>query len=197
MPLMGKLFARQTRRLDRRGGYARGLRMTPPERLTIDATVAFDFLDPEAERHEHATALFELAERGEVELATAPQGYRLDLTRGRSDKQLREAFEREEVRATRQVARVSEVTYPGADLIVGHYVQGFAEAWDRIAENWPRAPGPADRLHVETHIVEGRDVFITDDKRLLAMCRRLNENGFSIVAMPIAEFLAERRAGEP
>jgi hypothetical protein len=40
-------------------------------------------------------------------------------------------------------------------------------------------------------------VFITDDKRLLAMCRRLNENGFSIVAMPIAEFLAERRAGEP
>jgi hypothetical protein len=133
MPLMGKLFARQTRRLDRRGGYARGLRMTPPERLTIDATVAFDFLDPEAERHEHATALFELAERGEVELATAPQGYRLDLTRGRSDKQLREAFEREEVRATRQVARVSEVTYPGADLIVGHYVQGFAEAWDRIA----------------------------------------------------------------
>jgi hypothetical protein len=41
---------------------------------------------------------------------------------------------------------------------------------------------------------DGRDVFITDDKRLLVMCRRLREeHGFPIVAMRIADYLDERR----
>lgn len=167
-----------------------------PERLTIDASVAIDYLDREQDRHALAVELFELAERGEVELATAPQGYRLDLRKGRAAaEQLRAAFERQEVgQQARQIARVSEVTYVGEDLIVGHYVEGFVEAWAAIAEGWRRAPKPADRFHVETHIAEGRDMFLTDDKRLLTMCRRLREeHGFPIVAMSLADYLGKRR----
>jgi hypothetical protein len=168
--------------------------MDSPDRLTIDVTVARDYLDSRRSRHADALALFELARSGELELAAAPQGYRLDVEGDLAEK-LRGVFEREEVRPTRQVARVSEVTYPGSDLIVGHYVEGFVEAWAQIAENWPNAPGDADRLHVETHVVEGRDVFITDDKALLTMCRRLcDEHGFAIVAMTPGEYLARRAA---
>jgi predicted nucleic acid-binding protein len=164
-----------------------------PERLTIDASVWIDYLDSESERHALALALFELAERGEVELWAAPQGYRLDRMRAESVEQLREAFEREEVNQARQVARVSEVTFPGEDQFPGHHVEGFVEAWATIAENWPKAPGPADRFHVETHMVEGRDVFITDDKRLLKMCRLLSDrHGFSIEAMPLGDYFARR-----
>jgi hypothetical protein len=73
-------------------------------------------------------------------------------------------------------------------------VEGFVEAWGEIAAGWPNAPGPADRFHVVTHIAEGRDVFLTDDKRLLVMCRRLHEeHGFPIVAMRLADYLNERR----
>jgi hypothetical protein len=168
-----------------------------PERVTIDTSVWIDYRDPEGGRHPLALALFALAERGEVELWAAPQGYRLDLTRADSAEQLSEAFERNEVRQARQVARVSEVTFPGEGLIVGHHVEGFVEAWASIAEGWPKAPGPADRFHVETHMVEGRDVFITDDKRLLKMCRLLNgEHGFSIDAMPLADYLDHRARGK-
>jgi hypothetical protein len=164
------------------------------ERLTIDATVWFDYRDPDQERHALAVELFGLAERGEVELVTAPQGYRLDLSTGRAGAadQLREAFEREEVGQARQVARVSEVTF--LPLVLGHYVEGFVEAWAEISTGWPKAPGPADRFHVETHLADGRDVFITDDKRLLTMCRRLREeHGFPIVAMGLADYLERRR----
>jgi hypothetical protein len=89
------------------------------ERLTIDATLARDYLDPERKRHALAAELFDLARRGEVELSTAPQGYRLDVS-GDLGEQVREAFDREDVPQARQIARVSEVTFPGEDLIVGH-----------------------------------------------------------------------------
>jgi hypothetical protein len=167
--------------------------MTSPERLTIDATVARDYLDPERERHALAAELFELARGGQVELATAPQGFRLDLS-GDLAEQMREAFEGEALRQARQVARVSEVTFPGEDLIVGHYVKGFPEAWDAIAAGWANSPGGADRFHTETHLADKRDVFITDDKRLLVMCGQLREeHGFPIVAMPIGDYLDKRR----
>jgi hypothetical protein len=163
----------------------------PPERLTIDATVVRDYLDPDQDRYALAVELFALARRGEVELAAAPQGYRLDVKGGDLADDLREAFEREEVLEARQVARVSEVTY--LPFVLGHYVEGFAEAWTTIADGWAKAPGHADFFHVETHLADGRDVFVTDDKRLLTMCHRLNEEyGFSIVAMSLGDYLAER-----
>jgi integrase len=62
--------------------------MSPPERLTIDVSVARDYLDESREGHTEAATLFELARKGQIELATAPQGYRLDV-RGDLAKQLR------------------------------------------------------------------------------------------------------------
>ena len=51
-------------------------------------------------------------------------------------------------------------------------------------------PGDADRFHVETHVFGERDVFITDDRPLLVMCRRLREEeGVEIEAMTLAEYL--------
>jgi hypothetical protein len=165
-----------------------------PERLTIDVNVVWDYIDPKRDGYRAAVELFDLYRRGEVELATAPQGYRLDVGGDLAD-QLREALEREKVRQTRQVARVGPATYPGADLIVGHYVEGFPEACERIAATWRSSDGKAppdgrDRLHVETHVVERRDVFITGDRALRALCRRLrDEYGIDVVAMTVADYL--------
>jgi hypothetical protein len=171
--------------------------MAKSERLTIDANVALDYLRPKRAGHDHAVALFELARRGEVELATAPQGYRLDARQGDLARQLQAAFASEGVGQARQVARVSEVTFPGEDLFPGHYDERFAEAWDQIAGGWPsherKPPRLADRFHVETHLLDKRDAFLTADKPLLTMIRRLNEeHGFAIVAMTVAEYLDRR-----
>jgi hypothetical protein len=146
--------------------------------------------------HAHAVALFGLAGQGEVELSTAPQGYRLDVE-GDLAERLQATFDRESVASTRQVARVSEATFPGADLIPGRYDERLSGAWGMIAADWRthewKPPALADRFHLETHVVEKRDVFLTSDQPLLVMVRRLNaEHGFSIAAMTVADYLDER-----
>lgn len=64
-------------------------------------------------------------------------------------------------------------------------------AWDAVIESWNgpgRKPGTSDRAHVETHLVMGRDVFVTDDQGLLTMCRRLRqEHQLPIEAMDLSE----------
>src|SRR5215204_3345588 len=104
--------------------------MMTRERLTIDITVARDYLavadEQRRERHERAVELFELARRGEVELVVAPQAYRLDVE-GELAEQLRAVFSEEGVSLARQLAYPSEVTFPGEDLIVGAFVPGFAD----------------------------------------------------------------------
>lgn len=146
--------------------------LTTSERLTIDLTVARDYLaaddEKRRERHKQAAVLLALAEAGEVELAIAPQGYRLDA-QGDLAEQLRTLFSGQGVEEARQLASVSEVTYPSEDLSPGQYVDGFAHAWDLIIGTWRshewKPPKLADRFHVETHVLEKRDVFLTDDRR--------------------------------
>jgi hypothetical protein len=173
-------------------------RLASAELLTIDVTVARDYLDPRRAGHINAATLFELARQGEIELTTAPQGYRLDVE-GDLAEQLRATFSHEDVSEARQLAYVSEVTFVGDDLIVGHVVEGFADAWNDVVASWRTADGKeppqtADRFHVETHVIERRDVFLTSDRALRSMCRRLaGEHGFSIVAMTVADYL-ERHA---
>jgi len=173
----------------------------PRERLTIDLTVARDYLaadeEQRRERHERAVELFELARRDEIELVVAPQGYRLDVE-GDLAEQLRAMFSDEGIALARQLAYVSEVTFPGEDLIVGAIVPGFADAWNHVVATWRshewKPPTLPDRFHVETHVLEGRDFFITDDRPLLAMCRRLRvEHGISIEAVTVADYLARVR----
>jgi len=49
-------------------------------------------------------------------------------------------------------------------------------------------------VHLETHVADERDVFITDDRALRAMCRRLrDEHGFPIESMGLAEYLQRFR----
>lgn len=150
--------------------------MTARERLTIDTTVARDYLNPERARHPYALELFDLFRAGEVELVTAPQGYRLDAD-GDLAEQVRAILAAENVGEANQLAYPSEVTYPGENLFPGAYEPGFADAWNSVVETRPASnrwpPGTADRFHVETHVLEKRDVFITDDGPLLEMCRLL------------------------
>lgn len=137
--------------------------------------MARDFLDECRPRHHLALKLFALARRGDVELVSTPQGYRLDV-QGDLAEQLRAVFRDEGVLEARQLAYPSEATFPGPDLLPGAFVPGLREAWDDVVAGWKshegKPPGPEDRVHVETHLLEKRDVFVTDDGPLLAMCRR-------------------------
>jgi hypothetical protein len=164
-------------------------------KLTLDLTVVRDFLDPSRARHGLAKQIFELAKSGTVELAIASQGHRLDVNRGDLVGHLQGLF-RESVEETRQLAYPSEVTFPSRNLFPGQYVDGFDQAWNEVIASWRthegKPPGLADRFHVESHILEGRDVFLTDDGPLLVMCSRLNEeHGFSIRAMHLTEYIAD------
>jgi hypothetical protein len=89
------------------------------------------------------------------------------------------------------------VTFASENLIVGAYVDGFVEAWNAVVATWRShertPPQIGDRFHVETHVLERRDVFLTDDRPLLVMCRRLREeHGVPIVAMGLVEYLDSR-----
>jgi hypothetical protein len=170
--------------------------MPDSERLTIDATVARDYTDPSRPRHARSAELFELAREGAVELSTAPQGYRLDAT-GDLAQQLESMFASEGVTEAPQLAYASEVTFPSDNLFPGAYVDGFAEAWDTVVATWRshegKPPQIGDRFHVQTHVHEQRDVFLTDDRPLLVMCRRLREeHGVPIVAMGLVDYMDSR-----
>jgi hypothetical protein len=171
--------------------------MHAPEKLTIDLTVIRDLHNPKEARHALAMQLFALAKAGVVELVVAPQGYRIDVDRALGE-QLDALLADQKTPLARQVARVSPVTLLSNDLSLGQVVKGFDAAWDKVDSDWRSheygKPGIADRYHVETHLLESRDVFITDDRGLLVMCRRLREeHGFPIVAMGLQEFLESHR----
>jgi hypothetical protein len=110
--------------------------------------------------------------------------------------QIRRLFADATLTQARQVARLSRVTYPSKNLYPGQYVSGFAEAWNKISSQWgshdgKAPPGLADAFHVETHVLERGDVFLSNDRSLLSMCRWLHdEYDFSIVAMKLEDFVA-------
>jgi hypothetical protein len=169
---------------------------TSPDRLTIDMTVMRDYLDPGEQRHQLAVRLFALARAGEVGLVSAPQGQRLDVSGGGElDAQLQGLVAAGEVQHAEQVSRLPAVT----PFRTGRIVEGFDEAWSEIVRTWRthegRRPeeGAVDRFYVETHLLEQRDVFVTDDRALLAVCRRLrDEHGFAIEAASLADYLGGR-----
>lgn len=164
------------------------------ERLTIDTTVTRAYLNDEEDLHDAAVELFDLARRGDIELASASSGYAFDA-RGDLAEQMRAMLERERVVQTTQLAYPG-VVFPGPNAFPGAAVAGFREAWDAVAAKWNgpgKLPNNKDALHVETHVLEKRDVFVTDDTGLLTMCRRLSDHGFSILALRLAEYLDTHR----
>jgi hypothetical protein len=103
-----------------------------------------------------------------------------------------------DVQHAEQVSRVSEGTL--LPLTLGRVLDGFDEAWSEIVRTWRthdgKRPegGAVDRYYVETHILERRGVFVTDDRALRAVCRRLSdEHGYPIVATPLADYLSSRQ----
>jgi hypothetical protein len=172
--------------------------MTSRERLTIDMTVVRDYLDPARAQHQLALELFARAEAGDVNLAVAPQGHRFDAS-GPLAQQVAEVLELEGVEEARQLAYLSDHTYPSDNLYPGQVVAGFSVAWAAVLATWGstgekgRMPGDADRFHAETHVLEDRAIFVTDDKGLCVACQRVrDEHGFAINAMSLADYLDSR-----
>ena len=95
------------------------------------------------------------------------------------------------------LARLSAVTFPSENLFPGYYVEGFNEAWAAIAGAWKthqgRCPGDLDRWYVESHVADRRDVLLTDDRALRAMCDRLrDEHALPVHAESVSEFVTRR-----
>ena len=169
----------------------------PPKRLTIDSTVSYDPYFEAAPRNALAKELFELFHHGRVDLAAAPQGHRLD-DHGGLAADVRARLEAEGVPELRQLAYPSQATHPGENFFPNKRVDGFREAWSEIISAGWNGPGGRpdgeDALHVETHLLEKRDIFITDDEGLLTICCRLRERGFPVTAMRLSEYFNSRRS---
>lgn len=169
------------------------------QRLTLDMTAIRDVAYDDRERHEDAHTLLRRAERGDVELGVPPQGRLADL-RGRFGGELAEyvkgLLRQPGVVELPQVARLSDVTFPGENLLPGAYLEGLNEEWNAIAAEWNgpgKRPGDFDRWYVESHLLGGRDVFLTDDLGLSTMCNRLREElGFAIHAESLKDYVAWR-----
>jgi hypothetical protein len=165
--------------------------------LTLDMTAIRDAAYDERERHDDAQILLKRAERGEVELGVPPQGWLADV-RGQFDGALAERVQgllaRPGVVELAQVARLSDVTFPGEKLLPGTYVEGFQEAWNAIAADWNgpgERPKDFDRWYVESHLLDGRDVLLTNDLGLRTMCDRLRkERGLAVHAESLEDYVA-------
>jgi hypothetical protein len=162
------------------------------QRVSIDTTVIRDLLDERRSQHILAIKLFEMADIGEIGLVIAPQGHRDDVWEGDVKGEIQRLVNSGRLAESEQVSRVSEVTL--LPLTVGHYMEGFDEAWEAVLAGWKthegKPPGDKDRWHVETHLLDTADIFITDDGPLLVMCRRLRgEHELTIRAMRLQEYL--------
>jgi hypothetical protein len=106
---------------------------------------------------------------------------------------------REDVLELRQLARLSDATIPSDELFPGQVVEDFEEAWIKIIETWKTSDGKApehpDDFHLEAHLLDSPDIFVTADRALREMCRRLNqEHGIKVNATTVPEYLASRGA---
>jgi hypothetical protein len=161
--------------------------------MTAIRDAAYD----DRERHEDARTLLRHAQRGDIELGVPPQGWLADV-RGQFAGELAEYVQgllaRPGVVELPQVARLSDMTFPAENQLPGAYVEAFQEAWNAIAADWNgpgRCPGHSDRWYVESHFLDGRDVFLTDDLGLSTMCDRLRkEHGFAIHAESLKDYVA-------
>jgi hypothetical protein len=167
-----------------------------PERATIDINVAWDYTDEDPVLHPYIERLFELARDGVVQIAIAATGHNYDVTReGPKAARLRQLIADEGIEMLSQLSYVGEHTYPGTSLSPGAFDAAFVQAWDAMLGSWKshegKKPGRKDRLPIETHLLCDRDVFITRDRALLVMCRRLrDECGFPIDAVRVDDYIA-------
>lgn len=167
------------------------------KRLTLDMTAIRDATDCRREHHPAGLELLGAAERGELELGIPPQGVLSDLAGSSGTELSRQITELQAmpgVVVLRQVARLSNVTYPSDTLFPGAYIDGLHEAWNTETGKWNgpgRCPGTFDRWYLETHLVNGRDTLVTDDRGLRTMCGLLGDGlGVDIDARSITEFVA-------
>jgi hypothetical protein len=175
------------------------------ERLTIDLTTVRDMIGPRPgerrDRHESGARLRALAEQRVVELSVAPQGNRAVVKAGPLAAKIDELRDRGVISEARQLPYPSDVTLPAGDFYPGEGVPGFHDAWNNVVATWKPGtykgrkdpPDWTDAWHVESHVWDGRDVFITDDGALREMCGRLREeHGIPIVAKSLKAYLAGR-----
>jgi hypothetical protein len=112
------------------------------ERLTLDMTAIRDLSYEDRPPHLDAVKWLAAAHKGEVELGIPPQGTLADLG-GQFGSELAgrvaDLANQPGVVALPQLARLSEVTFPGENLLPGYFVEGFSEGSSRLKlEDAPR-----------------------------------------------------------
>lgn len=156
-------------------------------------------LDSERDGYAAASKLLLAADRGEIKLAVPPQGALADLHgqyAGALAGAINALLARPGVVELPQVARISEVTFPAGNLFPGQFLPGFDVAWNAVANDWKThqgaCPGATDSWYVESHLLAGNNVLVTDDRALRAMCDRLCvEHRFEVVAESLTEFVRQ------
>ena len=110
------------------------------QRVSIDTTVIRDLLDERrSAAHPRSQTSSEMADTGEIELAVAPQGHRDDVWEGDVKEKIQSLVGSGRLAESEQVSRVSDVTL--LPLMVGHYTEGFDEAWTAAWPGWKTHEG--------------------------------------------------------
>jgi hypothetical protein len=100
-----------------------------------------------------------------------------------------------------QLPYLSDETYLDDEFYLDTGDENLTTAWDGVCATWRSdrdgkgPPGENDAWHLETHVREKRDVFLTNDGEksggVLRAVERLNrEHGFTINVMRLEEFVA-------
>jgi hypothetical protein len=101
-----------------------------------------------------------LAEQGEFKLGVPPQGFLADLGGqfgGDLAGRIKALLSRPGLVELPQLSRLSDVTFPGDNLVPGYYVEGFSEAWDHVAATWKTgSPGMIVGDGTRTRVRAGR-----------------------------------------
>lgn len=163
--------------------------------LTIDSTVVHAYFKSREAGHENALRLVSMAEAGELRLVIAAQGSALDMPDGPLAERLAHLIQEGTVKVAHPVSRFGPATAFGPGLVFGRVVPEFWEAWDYEVATWPTheraSPGDKDRWQVESHLLSGSDVFVTDDKSLRKMCKQMTGRGHAITARSLAGCVAD------
>ncbi len=159
--------------------------------LTVDTNVLWNLIEPDRPGHQDASRLFALHEAGQVSIAVTT---RTDFDV--PDGHIRRLLDGLEVmaRPIGTAARIGFSRIGMGDMIVDEEYQEQEQALMNLLfpNSDPQSPKHKNRLadidHLLGHHLNSRDIFITNEKGILARRKQLKDK-FGIQVMSPAQFL--------
>lgn len=135
-----------------------------------------------------------------IEIKVAPQGLYLDVAEPLRSR-IQAAVTQRGFEFTPQVSRLTEETYPASNLYLGYVDEELEHDWFATVESWPthlgKPPGRIDFLHIESHVMDKRSVFLTRDKPLREMCGLLEAKGHGPIGAVAPEIFLQNFPARP